>query len=72
MLSVSLSCKGTLQTLKLNITSIIKLHVGTQMVQENVEGLELNGTHQLLAYVDDVNKLGQKKQQKGRQIHDLR
>jgi hypothetical protein len=27
-------------------------------VQENQVGLKLNGTHQLLAYVDDVNPLG--------------
>jgi hypothetical protein len=31
---------------------------GLKKVQENQVGLKLNGTHQLLAYTDDVNLLG--------------
>jgi hypothetical protein len=34
------------------------LEYAIRKVQENQVGLKFNGTHQLLAYVDDVNLLG--------------
>jgi hypothetical protein len=36
----------------------ITLEYAIRKVQDNQVGLKLNGTHQLLAYTDDVNLLG--------------
>ena len=34
------------------------LEYAIRRVQVNQDGMKLNGTHQILAYVDDVNTLG--------------
>ena len=45
---------GALPPMLLNFA----LQYSIRRVQVNQDGLKLNGTHQLLAYADDVNMLG--------------
>jgi hypothetical protein len=45
---------------------------GIRRVQENQEELKLNGTHQLLAYADDINIVGEHKDAIKKQINFIR
>jgi hypothetical protein len=49
---------GQFQKLRILNISVSYIDYAIRKVQKNRAGLKLNGTHQLLAYADDVNLLG--------------
>jgi hypothetical protein len=56
-LSDSFTIQNGPKTRRCSINTAFQLRTCIRKVQENQVGLKLNGTHQLLAYADDVNLL---------------